>query len=90
MCGSARRSSGLLSNSAMSCFRYSVKVNGPPQHERLPPVGSFGNVLRALPSPVAYCCQTCGGRIDVNPTPNSAMAEGLVNVATSVFGSGAG
>src|SRR5207247_11035848 len=38
-------------------------MNGPPETTGCPSAGRFGKVLSDLPSPVAYCPQTCSGKI---------------------------
>src|SRR5437867_2139443 len=78
---------GLRSNSAMSFLLYSDRTNGPPPTSGCPLTGSLANVLRPLPSPVAYCSQTWGGRIGVKPRSNRAVPDGCSYLATSVFGS---
>src|SRR5438105_944779 len=78
---------GLRVSSAMSFFAYFVIMNGPPLTKGCPFSGSFANVLSPLPSPVAYCCHTCGGRIGVKPRSNSEVPDGFSYFATTVCAS---
>ncbi len=64
-------------------------MNGPPDTTGCPSLGVFGYVLRAFPSPTAYCDQTCSGRIDTCWSWASAAGTGVSYVKTAVVASGA-
>src|SRR3954470_24001681 len=71
----------------MSFLAYFVISKGPPLTSGWPFSGSFANVLRPFPSPVAYFCQTCGGRIGVRPRSNSEVPDGVSYFAATVCAS---
>src|SRR5213078_3089052 len=59
--------------------------NGPPLTSGWSPTGTFAKVRRPFPSPVAYCDQTCSGRIERPWSSGSTFAAGTEYRTTSVL-----